>query len=129
MEEHKLPIRIYFEDTDAGGVVYYANYLKFAERARSECCREKGYSHALDFKNSNHCFVVRHCEAEYLSPARLDDLVDVYTKFTAIKNASTIMEQRICLGEKELVKIKTAMVYVNEEFKPTRIPDEIRNKL
>lgn len=128
-KEHKLPIRIYFEDTDAQGVVYYANYLKFAARARAEYLREKGYAHGASFRDNSNGFVVRHYEVDHNAPARLDDLVDIYTKVIEIKNASVIMEQQVCLGDKELVKIKIALVYINENFEPTRIPEEIRNKL
>ena len=129
MEEHKLPIRVYFEDTDAQGIVYYANYLKFAARARSEFLREQGYAHGESYKDTNHGFVVRHCEIDYKGSAKVDDLIDVYTKCISINNASVTMEQRVCKDEVELVVIKIVLVYINDKFKPCRIPDEIRNIL
>jgi len=129
MTTHKLPIRIYFEDTDAQGVVYYANYLKFAARARAEFLREKGYSHGASFKESQQGFVVRHCEIDYSKSAKIDDMVDVYTKTLEIKNASTVMEQKICRENEDLAIIKITLVYIDENFKPSRIPDKIREIL
>ena len=129
MKKHKLPIRIYFEDTDAQGVVYYANYLKFAARARAEFLREEGYSHGASFRDTNCGFVVRHCEIDYKGSARIDDLIDVYTTVVELKNASVVMEQTMCLGDKELVIVKIVLVHIDEEFKPSRIPEDIREIL
>ena len=113
-----LNIRVYFEDTDAQGVVYYANYLKFAARARAEFLREKGYSHGKSYHETNHGFVVRHCEIDYLKSAKIDDLLDVKTKILEIKNTSISLEQKICLDGEVLVIVKTVMVHINDNFKP-----------
>ena len=82
---HRFPVRVYYEDTDAAGIVYYANYLKFAERARSEWLREIGGDEAKAMKASGLLFVVRRCEIDYLQPARLDELLEVTTRVTALR--------------------------------------------
>ena len=73
---HHHPLRVYYEDTDAGGVVYYANYLKFAERARTEMLRDLGIDHSELMDNEGVAFAVRHCTMDFLAPARLDDVLD-----------------------------------------------------
>jgi acyl-CoA thioester hydrolase len=122
--------RVYYEDTDAGGVVYYANYLKFAERARTEMLRAKGIDQSDLLSHDHLCFVVRKVEAEYLSPARLDDLVTIHTKITALGGASLEMQQKITKEHQLLVTLKVLVVAVNSvSMKPTRIPERLRGAL
>jgi acyl-CoA thioester hydrolase len=85
---HHHPIRVYYEDTDAGGVVYYANYLRFAERARTEFMREAGADHAGMLRDTGLSFFVRRCEVDYLKPARLDDFLQVETQIINVGGAS-----------------------------------------
>ena len=95
MAEHSLAIRVYYEDTDAGGIVYYANYLKFAERARTEMLRAGGIDQAKLRAETGLMFAVRRCAAEYLRPARLDDLLTVTSRVLTARGARVDLEQRV----------------------------------
>lgn len=90
---HRYGLRVYYEDTDAGGVVYHANYLRFAERARTEALRDLGVPHADMVRTHNLMFMVRRVEVEYLRPARLDDSLTVVTSVRAIAGASVTLGQ------------------------------------
>jgi len=95
MSEHSFPLRVYYEDTDVGGVVYYANYLKFAERARTEMLRERGIDQGALAAEEGLVFAVRRCAVEYLRPARLDDRLIVASRVTAATGARVALEQRV----------------------------------
>ena len=123
MQTFKTSYRVYYEDTDAGGVVYYANYLKFAERARTDYLREKGINQSSLVAEQGIVFVVHAVEAQYHAPGRLDDLLDVTVSIAEIKNTSLTMQQEISTGGKKLCSISTRIVCVNREMKPTRLPD------
>ena len=114
--------RVYYEDTDAGGVVYYANYLKFAERARTDFLRAKGINQSTLTAEHGIVFVVHALEAQYHAPARLDDLLDVTAEVTEIRNTSITMAQEISVAGKKLFSLSIRLVCVNREIKPTRIP-------
>ena len=131
LSTHSLPIRIYYEDTDAGGVVYYANYLKFAERARTEWLRSLGIDQSQLRRERGVFFVVRHCEIDYHAPARLDDALIVETHLQQCGNASIAMAQNVRKdgGSAPLADISVTLVCVNEQMRPTRIPPEIRTPL
>ena len=122
---HKMNIRVYYEDTDAGGVVYYANYLKFAERARTEMLREAG----IDQSVLDILFVVRRAELDLKYPARLDDMIEIVTHITSVGGASLEMEQMLSQGGKPVAEIKVQVACVNTSFRPVRIPKEIKYKL
>ncbi len=92
MATHRQAIRVYFEDTDAAGIVYYANYLKFAERARTDMLRDLGVSHAEMMKRDGLVLVVRRCEIDYLKPAKLDDLLTVETEAAKLGGASVDLQ-------------------------------------
>ncbi|MEI6730943.1 MAG: tol-pal system-associated acyl-CoA thioesterase [Pseudomonadota bacterium] len=119
---HICNFRVYYEDTDAAGVVYYANYLKFAERARTECLREIGVIQSQMLEKGSG-FVVRKCEADFLIPAKLDDLLEVHTDITEIGKARLHISQIIKRGGDILVNIKVVIACVNQSGKPVRIPD------
>ena len=129
---HYFPLRVYYEDTDIGGVVYYANYFKFMERARSEMLRVLGIDQAkmLDYTNSGDIsFVVRHAEVEFKAPARFDDSLIVTTEILRVGGASIVMKQNI-LKEKEILLesiIKAAVI--GENGKAKRMPKSILSKL
>ncbi len=125
----KTNFRIYWEDTDGGGVVYYANYLKFAERARTEMLRDAGIIQSELLKSEEVCFVVRHFECDLKKPARLDDSITVETKITKFAGASITMHQKILNGEDELADLKILIACVNLSFKPAKIPSAVREKL
>jgi acyl-CoA thioester hydrolase len=112
-----MRIRVYYEDTDVGGVVYYANYLKFIERARSELFFEKGLSPIID----DGAFVVRSLNAEYLKPAVFGDLLDVQTEFVEMKAASLVLHQSVLRDGKKLFEANVRLAFVSGG-KPSKIP-------
>lgn len=121
-----FPIRVYYEDTDAGGIVYYANYLKFAERARTEFLRHLGFSQDDMLKNLGAGFVVRECHISYKSPAKLDDALNITCKVTELKGVSLKMEQKLYRGNTVLSEIEVTLVFLSlETMRPTKIPAEI----
>jgi acyl-CoA thioester hydrolase len=127
MTSHKIDIRIYYEDTDAGGVVYHANYLKFGERARSEFLRHIGHECGNLEKEFGFIFVVKHIEVEYIRPAFLDDALTIVTTLTEMKNSSFRMLHEVKRGEEILCQLYVTLVCVDTNtIKPIRIPDEIR---
>jgi acyl-CoA thioester hydrolase len=121
-----FPIRIYYEDTDAGGIVYHANYLKFAERARTELLRHLGYDHKKVRDEYDLILVVRHIEIDYLAPSRLDDLLEVRTESSSIGNTSIGLKQSIYRGDKLLADLKVTVVAVSKEGKAMRLPPHLR---
>ena len=126
-----FPVRIYYEDTDAGGIVYYANYLKFAERARTEFLRHIGAAPQQDaLEEERYGFVVRHLEIDYRASAKLDDFLTVSCTLTEDKGASAVMHQEICRGDEVLAVVDIKVVYVSlAKKRPIRIPEDIRSKL
>jgi len=126
---HRLPVRVYYEDTDAAGIVYYANYLKFAERARSEWLREIGGDEARVLKASGLLFVVRRCEIDYLQPARLDDLLEVATRVTGFAGATLDLDQTVRRGDADLVVMKVTLACLNAAGRPARLPAVLRAAL
>ncbi len=98
---NKIDVRVYYEDTDAGGVVYYANYLKYIERGRTEFFRDLGFDQDELIAQDNVLFIVRSIEANYLSPALFNDLIEVQTKFFSISHASLVFSQKIMSIEKK----------------------------
>lgn len=120
------PVRVYWEDTDAGGVVYYANYLKFLERARSEWLRALGFEQPEMIAQHGGMFVVRRVEADYLSPARFNDSLVVEAEVAEAGRASLVMRQRILRGDMCLLVASVTLAWVGEKnFKPVRIPPDI----
>ena len=119
-------MRIYIEDTDPGGIVYYVNYLKFMERARTEFMRSLGFDRSATF-NSASMFVVRDLAIRYLSPAFLDDEIRVTVAVANVKGASIGMRQNIFRGENELVDASLSLVWVEREnLMPSRLSKEMR---
>ncbi len=129
MATHRQAIRVYFEDTDAAGIVYYANYLKFAERARTDMMRDLGVSHAEMMKRDELVLVVRRCEIDYRKPARLDDLLTIETEMAKLGGASVELLQRVLRDGEVLVQLKVLVVCVGKDGKPARIPDYVRAAL
>ncbi len=124
--------RVYYEDTDAGGVVFYANYLKYIERGRTEYLRELGFEQTSLGKEKNIVFVVKSLSADYISPAYLDDMIEVQTSIELIKNASLIFAQKILNIEKNTVLFKADVKVVSvlkNNLKPCAFPQEILEKL
>lgn len=121
-----FPIRIYYEDTDAGGIVYYANYLKYAERARTEFLRHLGINQQDMLKNQGVGFVVRSCNISYKAPARLDDALNMTCKVTAVKGASLVMEQKLYRNDTVICEIEITLVFLSlPAMRPAKIPETI----
>lgn len=126
---HVFPLRVYYEDTDAGGIVYYANYLKFAERARTELLRQTGRRQFDLLREQGIGFTVRSCQAEYLAPAHLDDILEVRSTVTEVLGASLRMSQRIWRGDRLLCDLRFRIAVMNRDSRPARIPKDIREAL
>lgn len=124
---HSINIRIYYEDTDAGGVVYNANYLKFAERGRTEFLRAMGHQ-SSDLKDQfDILLVVRRAEVEYIKPAFLDDLLRLETSVEDLKNTSLVMRQRVYNQDTCIADMKVVIVSVNANtIKPVKMPDILK---
>jgi acyl-CoA thioester hydrolase len=126
---HKFNFRIYYEDTDSGGVVYYANYLKFAERARTELLREKGIHQSVLALEAGILFVVRSANLELFSPARLDEMIEVSSQISKISGASINIIQHINTADRAVAQIMVKVACINKNFKPVRLPDDIKIRL
>lgn len=123
---HHHPIRVYYEDTDAGGIVYYANYLKFAERARTEMLRAAGFHHTAMMAGEGIMLAVRRVSAEYLRPARLDDALEVTTSVTGLGAATIDLDQCILRETQELCRVHVTIACVGRDGRPVRLPTELR---
>ncbi len=130
---HTMDIRIYYEDTDAGGIVYYANYLRFCERGRTELLRAAGFENKPLMDREGFIFVVRHLEADYLASAYLDDMLRIETSVETVKNASFLMKQTIFRPttdkDVKLFEMNVTLVCVGTNGKPVRLPEEVRRAL
>ncbi|MGR3695675.1 MAG: tol-pal system-associated acyl-CoA thioesterase [Sagittula sp.] len=126
---HSWPIRVYYEDTDLAGIVYYANYLRFIERARSELLRAAGVDQARLRAETGVVFAVRHLEADYLRPAHFDDALRVETTPRTLGPARIVLDQRVLRGEAVLFSARVTLVCLAADGRPTRIPADIRRIL
>ncbi len=127
--EHIFALRVYYEDTDAGGIVYYANYLRFAERARTEMIRDLGIRNPELHARHGAAFAVRRCNADYRRPARLDDLLAVHTRLTAVGGASVDAVQVVRRDDEELVRLDVRLAYMTADGRATRLPKDVRGAL
>ncbi|MBP1532495.1 MAG: tol-pal system-associated acyl-CoA thioesterase [Alphaproteobacteria bacterium] len=125
-----FPVRVYYEDTDADGIVYYVNYLKFAERARTEYLINLHISQQELLDNDKTCFVVRSCHIEYLSSAVLGDSLVVACRIKEFGGASVVMEQKIYRGDDVLITMEVKLIYISTvTHRPTRIPPQLKEKM
>jgi len=121
----ELPLRVYIEDTDAGGIVYYVNYLKFMERARTEMLRDLGFGKAAMF-DDNAMFVVRDVQIRYQAPASLDDYLRVESRVASLKRVTALVEQKVYRDEQLLVSGHVQIAAVNAKtMKPVAIPSQM----
>lgn len=133
MKQHSLKCRVYYENTDAGGIVYHAQYLHFAERGRTELLRTIGHQSSALVEEMGVMFVARHVTIDYFSPAHLDDLLDVRTSVAALKNSSFTMRQTFFRQndgiEEKIAEVMVTLVCVRADtIKPVRVPDTLRDK-
>lgn len=126
---HEFPVRVYYEDTDLAGIVYYANYLKFIERGRSEWVRSLGVDQAALREAEGIVFAVRRVEADYLRPAVFDDLLNVTTRLLALGGARIELEQQVLRRETLLFRAKVVLVCLSREGQAVRLPVAVREKL
>ena len=127
--KHELGVRVYYEDVDLAGIVYYANYLKFIERGRTELIRELGIDQKLLRENNGLVFVVRSLEAEYLKPAKFDDFLMVSTEINSISGARIQMEQKLFRQNNCLFHARVTLTLVNNSGVPRRMPSFLASKL
>jgi len=126
---HVHKVRVYFEDTDAGGMVYYANYLKFAERARTEMLRSAGISHAEMVADDGLMLVVRRVTAEYRRSAMLDDELEIETRVDDVSGATLTLDQVVRRGGEVLVELSVTIACITRDGRPTRLPTRIRTAI
>ena len=120
-------LKIYYEDTDAGGVVYYANYLKFIERARTEMINKLGFTLATLLKEYDRLFLVKKIECDYIESCKLEDTLNVQSNILVLKNASFELEQNILKQNKIIFRSKIVMVCVNSQGALSKIPNELHS--
>lgn len=119
---HCLTIRVYYEDTDLAGIVYYANYLKFIERGRSEWLRQLGLDQAALKDDTGHVFAVRRIEAEYLRPAKFDELLEVTTETVTATAARVVLDQSVQRDGVPLFTARVTIVCLGPSGRPARLP-------
>ncbi len=126
MNRHLYSTYVYMDDTDSGGYVYHANYLKFAERARTEMLREQGIDQRFLQQNKNMFFVVSECKVDYLLPAHLDDYLQVQTEIYEVTGTRLIVGQKILRDQEEIANLLVTLVLVSDGGRPQRIPDFLK---
>ncbi len=122
---HVLPIRVYYEDTDFSGFVYHANYLKFCERGRSDCLRLLDIHHHELEANSQSGFVVRQMICDFLKPARIDDVLEIQTRFNSAKGARMQLDQSIWRGDDCLFKAQVTAALIDDKGRPKRFTTQM----
>ncbi len=129
MSEFSYKLKVFYEDTDSGGVVYYANYLKFFERARTEAITEIGLSNKKLLEENGIFIIVKSCNIEYRRPAKLEDQLEIKSNIISISNTSFKMRQK-ALRDKELITdCEIHLVIVDGKGKPSKIPEILKKKL
>lgn len=126
---YELPVRIYFEDTDAGGIVYHANYLRYAERARTEWMRALGYDHRRLAAEHGLLFAVARSELDFVAPARLDDALVVRTRLHRFSGVRLELEQQVCRDDTLLCRVLITLALVDQtSLRPKRLPEALRQR-
>ena len=129
MDAHVFPVRVYYEDTDFAGIVYYANYLKFIERGRSEWVRELGVDQVALKNDRGMVFAVRRIVADYLQPAKFDDQLMVQTAVSTLSPARVVLDQTVLRDDQVLFTAQVTLVALDVAGRPTRLPEEFRRKI
>ena len=129
-KKHFFDVRVYYEDTDAGGIVYYANYLKFAERGRTEFLRHLGFNQQALSEEKDFCFVVSKASVTYLTPLRLDDVVEVQTKIESCSRISITFKQDLCKDHQSAATLNVVVVGLDSKTgRPKALPQDIKEKM
>lgn len=126
MQPHVFSLRVYYEDTDLSGIVYYANYFKFIERARTEWVRRIGVDQTVLKTDHGIVFAVCHITADYIKPARFDETLEVITQLKAVSAARLVLTQDICRDGVILFQSSVTLVALSSSGRPVRLPAEIR---
>lgn len=126
---HRLAVRVYYEDTDLAGIVYYANYLKFIERGRTEWLRQLGLDQRAIKHDTGHVFAVRRVEAEYLRPAEFDDLLEVTTEIFAATAARMVLDQVVYRDGQILFTARVTIACLGPSGRPARLPKALISAL
>lgn len=129
MLRHLYSTYVYMDDTDSGGYVYHANYLRFAERARTEMLRNQGIDQRFLQQSRSMFFVVRECKIDYLLPARLDDFLEIQTEIYEVTGTRLFITQKILRDHVEITNLSLTLVLVSEGGRPLRIPVFLREAL
>ncbi len=126
---HVFPVRVYYEDTDAAGIVYHANYLRFAERARTEMMRGLGVESSRLMREDGLNFAVERCAVDFLKPARLDDALEVHTRVMEVGRASIVAAQDVTCGTTLLTRMRMRLAVLDGTGRAARLPAAIRTML
>ena len=124
-----LTVKVYYEDTDSGGVVYYANYLKFLERARSEAIYTLGFTNSGLLEKHNILLIVKSCNIEYKKPAKFEDKINIISEVISFTKTSFMMKQCILRNNELITEANVHIVIVDKNGKPSKIPEELKEKL
>tara|TARA_Y100000590_G_scaffold122926_1_gene140806 strand:- start:1346 stop:1744 length:399 start_codon:yes stop_codon:yes gene_type:complete len=128
-KKFSFTLKIYYEDTDAGGVVYYANYLKFLERARSEAIYSLGYTNSSILERFGVLLIVKSCNIEYKKPARFEDTLEIISEIKSFTKTSFLMKQSILRNNEIISDAEIHLVSVDKNGKPSKIPGDLKKKL
>tara|TARA_Y100000590_G_scaffold432780_1_gene549170 strand:- start:785 stop:1183 length:399 start_codon:yes stop_codon:yes gene_type:complete len=128
-KKFNFSVKVYYEDTDAGGVVYYANYLKFLERARSEAVYSLGFTNKSLLDNHGVLLIVKSCNIEYKKPAQFEDMLEVVSEAISFTKTSFLMKQNILRNDELISNAEIHLVAVDKNGKATKLPEELKKKL
>ena len=128
-KKFNFTIKVYYEDTDSGGVVYYANYLKFLERARSEAIYTLGFTNSGLLEKYNILLIVKSCNIEYKKPAKFEDKINIISEVISFTKTSFLMKQNISRNNELITEANVHIVIVDKNGKPSKIPEELKQKL
>ena len=128
-KKFNFTIKVYYEDTDSGGVVYYANYLKFLERARSEAIYTLGFTNSGLLEKYNILLIVKSCNIEYKKPAKFEDKINIISEVISFTKTSFLMKQNISRNNELITEANVHIVIVDKNGKPSKIPEELKKKI
>ena len=129
MKTFTLKLKVYYEDTDAGGVVYYANYLKFMERARSDALKSLGFTNKLLIEENGTYIIVKSCNINYIKPALLEDDLEIKSDIKDITKTSFFMLQKVFKGNDQITEADIHLVTIDKKGKPVKIPERLKEEL
>ncbi len=128
-KKFSFTVKVYYEDTDAGGVVYYANYLKFLERARSEAIYSLGYTNSSILEKFGILLIVKSCNIDYKKPAKFEDILEIISEIKSFTKTSFLMKQSILRNNEIISDSEIHLVSVDKNGKPSKIPEDLKKKL